>query len=225
MFLFLFASIILIGSPGAGKGTFAQTYQANHPEIENLSIGEWLRKEMQLKTPVGLQVIEEMQKESFIQNGCLVSDELVQRLVKEKIDEFTVMGKSFILDGFPRSISQVHFLESYLNSDDIDYVLLTIKPEEAKERMLNRIACRNCGFIYNEKTMPPVLEGKCDFCSGDLTKRAADNAEFIEERFKGFDQITKKVIDFYQEKGVLLVLDGSLPHKEIVNLYEVSKNQ
>ncbi len=219
MICLLLSAIVLLGSPGAGKGTFAQEYKAKHPEVEHFSIGDWIRKEVKEKTPLGLEILEEMKKESFILNGYLLDEAFVQKIVAEKINEYTKQKKTFILDGFPRTLAQAQFLTRNL-TEKTDYIYLTIDRNIAKERMLQRISCSACGRIYNMATLPPKVEGECDYCLMPLVKRDTDQEKVIDERMKGFEEITQKVIQFYMKEGKLFILDGSLPPNEIISLFE-----
>lgn len=188
MFSVLLASIVLMGAPGSGKSCFAKEYVKRHPDVVHFSVGDWIREEMANETPLGQKISEELKKESFIQNGYLLEESFINEVVGKKIQEITAEGKTFILDGFPRNLSQAKFLETLVK--DVEVLYLSVDLQLAKERMLKR-------------------------------GRENDSEEVIDGRLAAFENVTKPVIECFNEKGVLVEIDASshVP-PAIVDLYE-----
>jgi adenylate kinase len=184
---------IFLGPPGSGKGTTASRIAPIY-NVQHISTGDLLRKNIQKETEIGKKAKEHMQ------NGELVPDEIVVEMLKEKI--FSKECKEgFILDGFPRTIPQAEMLEKIT---DIDVVVNIDVPDEIIiMRNSSRISCPKCGRAYNFVTMPPKEEGKCNDCNENLVRRKDDEPNMIKKRLQVYNNQTKPLIEFYKNKGIL----------------------
>lgn len=219
------ANIIIMGPQGCGKGTHGARISENY-KIPMIVTGDLLRAEIANKSPIGLEV------ENKITNGELISDELVLQMLTDKLNQKDCQN-GYILDGFPRTLNQVHLLEDYLEKrkDKIDLVLyLDIPEEESKKRISGRITCEDCNKIYNTET---YSKDNCQECEGKLFVRDDDKPEAIEKRLKLFKEETIPVKHFYQQKEkaearkIVEVIDmmGSIPENRkkldlILNAFE-----
>lgn len=195
--------LILFGPPGAGKGTQAQ-YIVEKLSIPQISTGDMLRAAVKAETTLGLQAKEIMQQ------GGLVSDEIVLGLVRERIAEPDCLT-GFVLDGFPRTISQAESLSSILSGlgRSIHHVIsLEVEPEEIVARLSGRRTCSSCGKGYHQQYDPPRVLGVCDQCGTDLTQRADDKEETVRNRLLVYEQQTHPLKDYYQDLGLLRPILG-----------------
>ncbi len=198
-------SIIFIAPPAAGKGTQAVMLSSKY-NMPHISTGDILRS-AQDDTERGKYIAEEMAK------GHFVSDEIILELLKERLLQ-SDCNNGYILDGFPRNIEQAkHYEEILANlNKDLGYVIvLDIDKEVAKNRIVGRVTCPNCGSVFNEisEEAKPHISGICDKCGTKLVKRADDNAETFENRFDTYLEKTKPLIDYYKEKNILYHVDTS----------------
>lgn len=196
--------LVFLGAPGVGKGTLAQGV-AKEFEIEHISTGAMLRE----KIKSGDELAEKLQ--SYMKSGQLVPEELINALLKEKLQD-PALSKGYILDGYPRTLYQAEVLQDILQEMDtkLDRVVLVEIPEEIIiERLSHRLSCGNCGAVYNVVQNPPREENVCDICGGHLSVREDDKAETVKKRLKIYEEETKPLIDFYEEKGLLLHVDNS----------------
>ncbi len=190
--------IILLGAPGAGKGSQAKLIVEEYG-IPQLSTGDLLRAAVREGTELGLQA------KKYMDAGELVPDELVIGLAKERMAQ-PDCAKGFILDGFPRTVAQAEALEGIT---DIDAVINIDVPQEViVKRLTARRSCRECGAVYNLDSMPPKVPGKCDVCGGELYQRDDDNEETIRKRFAAYEAQTKPLIAYYTDKGILHTVAG-----------------
>ncbi len=188
--------IILFGPPGSGKGTQAQILKDRY-HIPQVSTGEILRGEVEKKTRLGLKA------KGFMEKGLLVPDELVLEMVENRLKEENC-EKGFILDGFPRNITQAEALDI-----PIDRVIsLDIEEEELIRRLSGRRVCEDCGANYHIVSNRPKSEGICDRCGGKLYQRADDNEDTIKERLGVYERETAPLISFYEVKGPLRRVEG-----------------
>jgi adenylate kinase len=197
-------NLILIGPQASGKGTYAAKINAKY-HIPSISMGYILRN---LKD-------EELRKEideKYLSKGMLVPDELTVKILKEKLEEDDYK-KGFILDGFPRTLNQAKLLDNLVKIDLVIYI--TLSYETIVKRLSGRRQCSKCGAIYNINTNPPQKEGICDKCGGKLYIRDDDKPEAIKKRIDIFEKETKKVIEFYKEKGILEEVDGEPGIEEV----------
>ncbi len=193
--------IIMLGAQGTGKGTVAGILSKENGWIQ-LSTGDIFRENISKGTELGIEA------DKYISKGCLVPDEITISMVENRLEELK-NEKGIILDGFPRNIEQAKKLDEILTSkgEKVDWVINLETPrEEIIERMLNRRVCPKCKATYNLKLHPSKVEGICDNCGAELIKRADDSdAEAIEKRLEIYDTQTKPLVDFYKEKGIVIV--------------------
>lgn len=202
--------IILLGPPGAGKGTQAKSISEKY-SIPHISTGDIFRKNISEKTPLGVKAKE------YIDKGLLVPDELTIDLVKDRLLQEDCKN-GFLLDGFPRTVKQAEALDEFLVSkgEKIDTALLIEVPRELiLERMTGRRVCLSCGASYHIKFNPPKNEGKCDLCKADLIQRKDDNEKTVNDRLEVYDNQTQPLIEYYKTQDVLSAVDGTLPINEV----------
>ncbi|HTR63825.1 MAG TPA: adenylate kinase [Candidatus Binataceae bacterium] len=195
--------LILLGPPGAGKGTQARMLSelGNVPQV---SSGDLLRTAVREKTAIGVQVA------SILERGDLVSDDIVVKLIDERLDASDARN-GFILDGFPRSPSQAELLAAMLNrrGAGIDRVLAVMVPdEEIVKRISGRRTCPNCQAMYNVTFEPPKKPDVCDKCGGKLYQREDDAEETVRHRLEVYNANTRPLLDYYTRAGILTEVDG-----------------
>lgn len=197
-------NLILLGPPGAGKGTQAETLSAKHGLVQ-LSTGAMLRAAVKAGTEVGLKA------KSIMEQGGLVSDDIVVRIIKDRIAEPDCEA-GFILDGFPRTLPQAAALEKMLKASKkkLDIVVeLKVDDKVLVERISGRFSCSKCGAGYHDSFKPTKVAGVCDACgSKDFTRRADDNAETVQNRLLAYYKETSPLIGYYYAKSLLLSVDG-----------------
>ena len=193
--------LILLGPPGAGKGTQAEILSRDL-KIPTISTGNILRAAVKAGTPIGLEA------KSYMDAGKLVPDEVIIGIVQERLAQPDCAG-GFILDGVPRTIAQAQALEE--RGITFDHVLsLEISDEAIVKRMSGRRVCASCGAPYHVETMPPKVAGVCDQCGGELLERADDRPETVLARLKVYHDETEPLKQFYQERGKLDLVPGDL---------------
>ena len=186
--------LILLGAPGAGKGTQAEILSRKF-SIPTISTGAMLRSAMKAGTPVGLKAKE------YVDNGRLVPDEVIVDIVKERLAKDDC-ANGCILDGMPRTIPQAIALEEH--GIEIDHaVSIEIDDETIIERMAGRRTCHDCGASFHVVNNPPKTEGVCDFCGGELTIRKDDAPETVKSRLATYHSETEPLKDFYAQRGKL----------------------
>lgn len=196
--------IIMLGAPGAGKGTQAKMI-AEKCGIPHISTGDIFRANIKNGTELGAKAKEYMDK------GLLVPDELVCDLVVDRIQQADC-EKGYILDGFPRTIPQAEALENALNAIEqkLDYAIdIDVPDENIINRMSGRRACAGCGATYHVLFNPTKVEGKCDVCGESLILRDDDKPETVKKRLDVYHTQTQPLIDFYTERKVLVEVDGT----------------
>jgi adenylate kinase len=202
--------IIMLGAPGAGKGTQAKKLAAKY-DIPHISTGDIFRANIKNGTELGKKA------KVFMDQGLLVPDELVVDLVVDRFKE-PDCEKGYVLDGFPRTIPQAKALDEALakNGDAVEYAIDVDVPDaEIVSRMSGRRACVNCGGTYHVVTIPPKKEGICDVCGGELILREDDKPETVEKRLKVYHEQTQPLIDYYKGKGILKSVDGTKDLEEV----------
>jgi adenylate kinase len=193
--------VILLGAPGAGKGTQAARL-AQARSLPHVSTGDLLRDHNARATPLGLQA------KAFMDKGELVPDALVLEMLAARVDA-PDCREGYVLDGFPRTEVQARALEQRLKpSDKVVVADLEVEDETIVERASGRLSCRKCGRIYHLKNAPPRQAGKCDACGGELYQRSDDAAPVVRERLRVYHEKTAPLVRFYRERGLLTALDG-----------------
>ena len=196
-------NLVLMGLPGAGKGTQAEKIVAKYG-IPHISTGDMFRAAIKDETELGLQA------KSFMDKGELVPDEVTIGIVRERLSKDDC-GKGFLLDGFPRTVAQAEALETILAglNKKINYVInIDVDKNILMERLTGRRICKECGATYHLVFNPPANEGVCDRCSGELYQRADDNEATVQNRLDVNIKQTKPLLDFYETKGYLRNIDG-----------------
>lgn len=197
-------NIILMGPPGAGKGTNAKRI-ASHYGIPHISTGDMFREAIKNKTPLGELA------NKYISQGLLVPDDVTIGLVKERIS-LDDCKNGFLLDGFPRSLPQAEALTSIGEeiSRPIKYVINIVVPESILvDRISGRRVCKVCGAPYHIRNMKPKVEGVCDLCGGELVQRKDDNEETLKARLHEYHKMTEPLISYYKNLGVVYDVDGT----------------
>ncbi|WP_158969178.1 adenylate kinase [Chachezhania sediminis] len=196
-------NIILLGPPGAGKGTQARYLVENRGMVQ-LSTGDMLREARTSGTEMGKIVADVMDR------GQLVTDEIVIGLIREKLE--TVKGAGFIFDGFPRTLGQADALATLLAEEGQELgaaIAMEVDDEALVERITARSTCGTCGEVYNDKTKPIPADGKCTNCGGtEFKRRADDNEESLKTRLMEYYKKTSPLIGYYYAKGLLATVDG-----------------
>jgi adenylate kinase len=184
--------VILLGAPGAGKGTQADSIE-NKYGYKQISTGDLIRAEVSAKTKIGLKV------KAIMEKGELVSDDIVIDLLKNRLQQEDIVN-GYIMDGFPRNRYQAEAL-SRMETDREVVISLQVNEDVVIQRLLSRLTCSVCGAIFNLLSDTPKQAGKCDECGGALIQRADDNEETIRNRIRVYKEQTQPVIDYYLEKG------------------------
>lgn len=205
--------IVLLGSPGAGKGTQAKRL-AEYLDIPHISTGDIFRESLKNETKYGLIAKEYMRK------GTLVPDDVVNKMVGERLSR-SDCRQGFILDGYPRNIKQAIALKNM--GIEPDAVLNILVPDVVViERLSNRRLCRNCSKLYNLLTNPPKRSGVCDLCGGELYQREDDKAETIERRLTVYREETMPLNNYYEKENILRSIDGNLSPDSVFNLLKAA---
>ncbi len=202
--------IIMLGAPGAGKGTQAKLIAEKYG-IPHVSTGDIFRANLKEGTPLGLEAKKYMDK------GALVPDELTVRILLDRVAADDCKN-GYVLDGFPRTIPQAKVLETELEKlqDRIDFAIdVNVPDENIVKRMSGRRACTKCGATYHVVNIPPKKEGICDNCGAELILRDDDKPETVQKRLDVYHEQTQPLEDFYKNKGVLKVVDGTRDMKVI----------
>lgn len=202
--------IILLGPPGAGKGTEAKVLAEKYG-VEHISTGDIFRELIKEESPLGLEI------KKYVESGELIPDKIVVEVVTGKIRDID-LNEGFILDGFPRTINQAQMLDFTLEKlririDKVIYFDTSL--DVVLQRLTNRRICRQCGTIYHLVNMPPAQQGKCDRCGGDLFQREDDMKGTILNRLKVYKEQTAGLINYYQEKKMLEKVNGDISKDEL----------
>lgn len=204
-------NIILLGPPGAGKGTQSANLEAKYG-MRQLSTGDMLRAAVKAETPVGLQA------RAVMERGELVSDEIVSALIDAELDAMGD-GTGAIFDGYPRTEAQAISLDEILASHDrkLDHVIeLEVNEEALVERITGRFSCANCGALYHDTANPPEKDGVCDECgSTEFKRRPDDNAETVRKRMQEYRAKTAPILPYYEARGLVTRIDGMASIDEV----------
>ena len=195
------AIIILLGAPGAGKGTQAVRL-ASALSLPHVSTGDLFRLHLREGSPLGQEA------RGFMDQGRLVPDRIVLDMLSERI-EAADCEAGYLLDGFPRTLPQAEALEAKIaGNDDVHVIDLEVADETLVERLSGRLLCRGCGNIQHRTFSPPAAEGVCDSCGGELYQRDDDSADVVRERLRVYHEETEPLVQFYRDRGVLRTVDG-----------------
>jgi adenylate kinase len=202
--------VVLVGPPGAGKGTQAQ-FIASHLAIPKVSTGDIFRYNVSAGTGLGRQA------KAFMDRGDLVPDEVTVAMVASRLLEDDAQS-GFLLDGFPRNLPQAETLKKMLADWGLrlDLVLeLVVDHDEVIRRLSGRRTCRKCGRVWHIAFDPPSVTGKCDECGGELFQRDDDREETIRHRLEVYEQQTQPLISYYADEGILLGIDATGPVEDV----------
>ncbi len=201
-------NLVLYAPPAAGKGTLCEKLEKDYG-YSIISIGQVLRNNRNPETEIGKAIIETQDK------GILTPDDIVAKALAIELKKYT--GKPIVLEGYPRNISQAIALDKVLNNYSV--IVIQISREEAMKRALGRVTCSNCHKIYNiyDKALSPKKEGICNECGAKLDIRSDDNEESFNKRFDIYEENAPTIIDYYQNKNILHLVDGSVTKDDIYN--------
>ncbi len=204
--------IIMLGAPGAGKGTQAKMIAEKYG-IPHVSTGDIFRANIKEQTELG------MEAKKYMDQGLLVPDELTVKILLDRVAKDDCKN-GYVLDGFPRTIPQAEVLEKAVAElgESIDFAVnVDVKDENIIKRMSGRRACLKCGATYHIEHIPPKQEGICDKCGSELVLRDDDKPETVKKRLDVYHEQTQPLIDFYNKKGILREVDGSQDMKDVFN--------
>jgi adenylate kinase len=202
--------LILLGHPGAGKGTQARSITSKL-DIPQISTGDMLREAIANQTPFGCEAKEKMDA------GELVSDAIVNGIVGDRIKRDDCI-RGFILDGYPRTVSQAETFGGQIdNGDELSVIEISVDPDKLRKekRLIGRLMCPGCGEIYNTYSKAPRSDTVCDLCGRGLVHRSDDREDLILERFRTYREETYPLVQFYQNLGVYHQVDGMKPIAEV----------
>ena len=202
-------NIVIFGPQGSGKGTQAELIARRHG-LAYISTGDIFRYHIQNKTTLGQEI------QSVINSGSLVSDDLTNEVVKDRIHQ-PDCTKGFVLDGYPRNQNQLEYLNGITKFDYA--IVIDLSDEEAIKRLGGRLACE-CGLSYHVDSNPPNETDICNKCGNKLFRRDDDQPEAIKKRLDIYHQKTEPLFDFYKDQGILNKVDGSLPIEDVYHLIE-----
>jgi|694.fasta_scaffold11580_10 adenylate kinase len=206
-------NLLLLGPPGAGKGTQAQ-FLAQKFNLQKIDTGNLIRGAIKAGTALGIEAKE------YVEAGKLIPDNLVIGLILSELKQITDANKNFLLDGFPRNLAQAEaldkaLLESNLSLDKV--IEITLDSNKLLERITGRRICTNkaCGAVYHLEFHPPQKENICDLCGSDLYQRDDDKAELVKSRLETYQRETLPLTEFYLQKGNLIKIDGNNSQEQV----------
>ncbi|MGQ9461146.1 MAG: adenylate kinase [Candidatus Bathyarchaeaceae archaeon] len=198
-------NVIILGSPGVGKGTYAKILSEKY-NIPRISTGDLFREAIRDETELGKKI------KDYVSRGDLVPDEITIEVVKERLGREDCKN-GFFLDGFPRTVAQAEALERFKK---IDKVLNFVASDKVVlSRLSGRRTCRKCGATYHMKEIPPKVEGVCDFCGGKLYQRSDETPQAIKNRLRVYREKTEPVLDYFRRRGLLVDINANYPFEEI----------
>ncbi|MBM7704945.1 adenylate kinase [Metabacillus iocasae] len=209
-------NLVLMGLPGAGKGTQAERIVENY-DIPHISTGDMFRAAIKEGTQLGLKA------KSFMDQGALVPDEVTIGIVRERLNKEDCQN-GFLLDGFPRTVAQAEALEAILEelNKNINYVInIDVDQSILMDRLTGRRICKDCGATYHLVFNPPTKEGVCDKCGGELYQRADDNEETVANRLEVNVKQSQPLLSFYEDRGYLRNINGD---QDINNVFDDIRN-
>ncbi len=202
------ARLVMLGKQGAGKGTQCVRL-SRHYVVPHISTGDMFRASVRSGTQLGNKV------QSYIDEGNLIPDDLVISVISERLSHPDTAGRGFVLDGFPRTVPQADRLNEIVKPHKLDLVVnITVPTDLVLERLATRMVCVDCQTNYSPQQTPKV-QGVCDVCGGEVIHRKDDNEEAIRRRLNLYDTQTRPLIDYYQERGILLEVDGVGPVDDV----------
>ena len=207
--------LIILGAPGSGKGTTATVLREKY-SLAHISTGDIFRANIKNGTPLGLEA------KSYIDSGALVPDSVTIRMVEDRLSQDDTKN-GYILDGFPRTLAQAEALDEILakNGSSIDAVLsIVVDDEIIKDRVSSRRVCEKCGASYNVRFKPTKVEGVCDECGGKVIQRADDVPETVAARLETYYKNTKPLIDFYEDRGLIVEGDNGKSSEDCLKQIE-----
>ena len=202
--------LVLVGPPGAGKGTQAQ-FIASHFSVPKISTGDIFRANVSEGTDLGIEA------KKYMDAGDLVPDEVTIAMVKERLTHDDTM-EGFLLDGFPRTVHQAEVLDKVLAVQDATLTVvleLVVDDEEVVRRLSGRRTCRRCGHVWHQDFDPPSRDGICDRCGGELFQRDDDSEETIRHRLEVYADQTSPLIGYYGDRGLLRGVDATGPVEDV----------
>lgn len=198
-------NLILLGLPGAGKGTQA-AYIVDEYDILHISTGDMFREAIKNETNLGKEA------NSYIEKGDLVPDEVTNGIVKERLEENDIKERGFLLDGYPRTINQAEALDENLSSAgrELDGVVyIKVDTDILMERLTGRIICSNCGATYHKLFNPPKVEDTCDQCGGkEFYQREDDKPETVKRRIEVNENLTNDLLNYYSDRNLIITING-----------------
>ena len=203
--------IVLLGPPGAGKGTLAKLLK-DSVGIPHISTGDILRKEMKNNTPLGQEA------KSFVEQGELVPDEVVTKLIKQELSNNADIGNGYMLDGYPRTKQQAEDLDLMLSdiNQSLDHAFyLESSLPVIVQRLTGRRVCKSCGALFHIVNRPSKKENVCDLCGSELYQRADDNEETIKTRMEVYLESTTPIIDYYRDQKILKKVDADKESEDL----------
>ncbi len=203
---------VLLGPPGVGKGTQAVRL-SRHFGVPHISTGDMFREALAKKTPLGLSAKE------YMDAGKLVPDEITIGLVRDRLEN-PDCAKGFILDGFPRDVTQAEALDSILKRLGVQLdvaVYIDAGTDVVIKRLSGRRVCESCGATYHISFNPPPVEGKCSRCGGRIHQRSDDQEETVRERLKVYKALTEPLVDYYKRLSILKAVDGEREADEVLD--------
>lgn len=213
-------NLILLGPPGAGKGTQAQLLERDRGLLQ-LSTGEMLRAVIASGTPMGKKV------KKIIDSGALVPDDLMIEMIAERIAQ-PDCAKGFIMDGFPRTTAQAEALDQMLAEKGLkldNVIEMTVDAEVLMARIAGRFSCATCGAGYHDEFKQPKVKGVCDVCGGrEFTRRSDDRPETVRARLEAYERETAPLLPYYRAKGVVHAVDAMAPIEEVGRQIEAILN-
>lgn len=204
---------VLLGAPGAGKGTQAKILASEIPGMPHISTGDILRQSVAEETELGREV------KAYMDAGKLAPDHLLIALVRDRISR-PDCAKGFLLDGFPRTLAQAEALEAMLGELDqrLDVVFnIDVAGDVLIERLTGRRSCPDCGAVYHTRDNPTVTGGTCGDCGGALVQRSDDTPATVERRLEAYESQTKPLIQFYKGRDILVSIDGARAVEEVAS--------